>query len=216
MRSVLVINPKGGSGKTTLATNLAGGLAAEGRAVYLWDLDRQKSSLTWLTLRPSHASRIRRLDQRPESAEANRGSWLVVDTPAGIHGKSLSETLRQAEKVLVPIQPSVFDMAATATFLQDLAEEKAVRKSRAFVGLVGMRVDARTRAAATLEAFLAQFDFPILSYLRDSQIYPNAAFTGLTVFDLPPYISERDREQWMPVLEWLDRAPSSGADMTSR
>jgi chromosome partitioning protein len=216
MRSVLVINPKGGSGKTTLATNLAGALAAEGQPVYLWDLDRQRSSLTWLTLRPSHASRIRRLDQRAESAEANKGSWLVVDTPAGIHGKSLSETLRQAEKVLVPIQPSVFDMAATATFLQDLAEEKAVRKSRAFVGLVGMRVDARTRAAATLEAFLAQFDFPILSYLRDSQIYANAAFTGLTVFDLPLYMSERDREQWMPVLEWLDRAPSSGADMTSR
>jgi chromosome partitioning protein len=207
MRSVLVINPKGGSGKTTLATNLAGALAAAGRTVYLWDLDRQKSSLTWLTLRPSHASRIRRLDQRSEVAEVNKNSWLVVDTPAGIHGKSLSEALRQAEKVLVPIQPSVFDMAATAAFLQDLAEEKAVRKSRASVGLVGMRVDARTRAAATLEAFLAQFEFPIVSYLRDSQVYANAAFIGLTVFDLPPHASERDREQWMPVLGWLDQAP---------
>jgi chromosome partitioning protein len=207
MRSVLVINPKGGSGKTTLATNLAGALAAAGRPVYLWDLDRQRSSLTWLTLRPSHASRIRRLDQRSEVAEPSKNTWLVVDTPAGIHGRSLTETLRQAEKVLVPIQPSVFDMAATAAFLQDLAEEKAVRKGRAFVGLVGMRVDGRTRAAATLEAFLTQFDFPIVSYLRDSQVYPNAAFTGLTVFDLPPSLSERDREQWRPVLEWLERTP---------
>jgi chromosome partitioning protein len=203
MRSVLVVNPKGGCGKTTLATNLAGGLAAAGQSVYLWDLDRQRSSLTWLTLRPAHAPRVRRLDQRPEDPAPN--SWLVVDTPAGIHGKSLSETVKQADRVLVPIQPSVFDMAATASFLQDLAEEKAIRKNRAFVGLVGMRVDARTRAAATLEAFLAQFEFPILSYLRDSQVYPNAAFTGLTVFDLPAYLTERDREQWTPVLSWLAR-----------
>jgi chromosome partitioning protein len=203
MRSVLVVNPKGGCGKTTLATNLAGGLAAAGQSVFLWDLDRQKSSLTWLTLRPGHAPRVRRLDQRP--AEPAARSWMVVDTPAGIHGKSLSETVKQADRVLVPIQPSVFDMAATASFLQDLAEEKAVRKNRAYVGLVGMRVDARTRAAATLEAFLAQFDFPILTYLRDSQVYPNAAFTGLTIFDLPGYLAERDREQWMPVLSWLGR-----------
>jgi chromosome partitioning protein len=203
MRSVLVVNPKGGCGKTTLATNLAGGLAAAGQSVYLWDLDRQRSSLTWLTLRPAHAPRVRRLDQRPEDPAPN--SWLVVDTPAGIHGKSLSETVKQADRVLVPIQPSVFDMAATASFLQDLAEEKAIRKNRAFVGLVGMRVDARTRAAATLEAFLAQFEFPILSYLRDSQVYPNAAFIGLTVFDLPAYLTERDREQWTPVLSWLAR-----------
>jgi chromosome partitioning protein len=203
MRSVLVVNPKGGSGKTTLATNLAGGLAAAGQSVYLWDLDRQKSSLTWLALRPADAPRVRRLDQRPEEAGAN--SWLIVDTPAGIHGRSLSETVKQADRVLVPVQPSVFDMAATASFLQDLAEEKAIRKHRAFVGLVGIRVDARTRAAATLEAFLAQFDFPILSYLRDSQVYPNAAFTGLTVFDLPAYLTERDREQWTPVLSWLGR-----------
>jgi chromosome partitioning protein len=202
MRSVLVINPKGGCGKTTLATNLAGGLATGGSNVYLWDLDRQKSSLTWLTMRPAHVPRIRRLDQRPEDAGEN--SWLVVDTPAGIHGKSLTEVVRQAERVLVPIQPSVFDMAATAAFLQDLVEAKAIRKHRAFVGLIGMRVDARTRAAATLEAFLAQFEFPILSYLRDSQVYPNAAFAGLTVFDLPPYLTERDREQWGPVLAWLD------------
>jgi chromosome partitioning protein len=204
MRSVLVINPKGGSGKTTLSTNLAGALAGTGRDVYLWDLDRQRSSLSWLTLRPAHAPRIRRLDQRlGDDTESGKSTWLVVDTPAGIHGKNLAGVVREAEKVLVPIQPSVFDMAATAAFLQDLAEEKAIRKHRAFVGLVGVRVDARTKAAATLEAFLGQFDFPILTYLRDSQVYPNAAFNGLTVFDLPPSLTERDREQWAPLLAWI-------------
>jgi len=94
-------------------------------------------------------------------------------------------------------------MAATAAFLQALREEKAVRRQKTFVGIVGVRVDPRTKAAATLEAFLQQFDLPVLTYLRDSQIYPNAAFNGLSVFDMPSYAAERDLEQWAPILEWV-------------
>lgn len=205
MRSVLVVNPKGGAGKTTVATNLAGGLAARGKQVYLWDLDRQQSSLTWLSIRPRHVPAIHRLDRREAEGEPDLGksSWLIVDSPAGFHGKNLSHALRFASKVLIPVQPSVFDMAATGAFLQALREEKAVRKNKAFIGIVGVRVDPRTKAAATLEAFLGQFDLPILSYLRDSQVYPNAAFNGLSVFDLAPSLTERDLDQWAPVLEWL-------------
>jgi len=211
MRSVLVVNPKGGAGKTTVATNLAGGLAAEGQSVLLWDLDRQRSALTWLDMRPSAAPRIGRLDRRDDEPAADGGkrNWLVVDTPAGLHGKTLSQTLKHADKVLVPVQPSVFDMAATAAFLQGLLEEKAIRKSRAFVGIVGVRVDPRTKAAATLEAFLAQFDLPVLGYLRDSQVYPNAAFNGLTIFDLAPSLSARYREQWAGIFNWLEDGAAS-------
>ncbi len=205
MRSVLVANPKGGSGKTTVATNLAAGLATGDEQTYLWDLDRQQSSLTWLAMRPRHAAPINRLDRREDEGEPDlgKGRWLIVDSPAGLHGKGLSHALKIANKVLVPVQPSVFDMAATSAFLQALRDEKAVRKNKAFVGILGVRVDPRTRAAATLEAFLAQFGLPILTYLRDSQIYPNAAFNGLSIFDLPHYMTERDREQWMPVLKWV-------------
>ena len=84
----------------------------------------------------------------------------MIDSPAGMHGKSLSQTLKHADKVLVPVQPSVFDMAATGVFLQALIEEKVIRRSRTFVGVIGVRVDPRTRAAATLEGFLTQFDLP--------------------------------------------------------
>lgn len=207
MRSVLVVNPKGGSGKTTLATNLAGGLAGQGEEVYLWDLDRQQSSLTWLGMRPAHVPAVHRLDRRDSDALADRGKgWLVMDSPAGFHGKNLSHAIKVASRILVPIQPSVFDMAATSAFLQAIREEKAVRKSRTFIGIVGVRVDPRTRAAATLEAFLGQFELPILGYLRDSQIYPNAAFNGLSIFDLPHYLTERDLQQWAPVLEWVRNA----------
>jgi chromosome partitioning protein len=205
VHAILLVNPKGGSGKTTVATNLAAGLASRNEQVYLWDLDRQQSSLTWLAMRPPHVAQVNRLDRREDEGEPDlgKGSWLVIDSPAGIHGKNLSHALRIAQKVLVPIQPSVFDMAATSAFLQALRDEKAVRKNRAFVGMLGVRVDPRTKAAATLEAFLGQFGLPILTYLRDSQIYPNAAFNGQSIFDLPHYMTERDREQWSPVLQWV-------------
>jgi chromosome partitioning protein len=205
VRSVLVVNPKGGSGKTTVATNLAVGLAAGKERVYLWDLDRQQSSLTWLAMRPRHVALVNRLDRREEDGEPDlgKGRWLVIDSPAGLHGKGLSHALKIADKVLVPVQPSVFDMTATSAFLQLLRDEKVVRKNKAFIGVLGVRVDPRTRAAATLEAFLGQFGLPILTYLRDSQIYPNAAFNGLSIFDLPHYLSERDREQWAPLLKWV-------------
>jgi chromosome partitioning protein len=201
MRSVLVANPKGGSGKTTLATNLAGYLASAREVVCLWDLDRQHSALEWLKLRPGHLPAILRLDERDSAPR--KAEWLVLDSPAGLHGKRLTEMVKQSEKVLVPIQPSVFDIAATRAFLNELAEEKAVRKQRTFVGVVGMRVDPRTRAATQLITYLREHGLPLVGWLHDTQLYANAAFIGLSIFDLPPSQSEREAGFWQPIVDWL-------------
>jgi len=205
MRAILVANPKGGCGKTTLAVNLAGALARRGQRSFLCDLDRQRSALEWLGLRPSELPRIGRLDDNEDAGNLpRRDAWLIMDSAAGLHGKNLAHAVKPSHKVLVPIQPSLFDMAAAQDFLAVLAEEKAVRKHRTFIGIVGMRIDARTRAAATLETFLRQFDLPVITFLRDTVLYANAALEGRSIFDLPPSLIERDTEQWRPLLDWVE------------
>ncbi len=189
-----------------MATNLAGGLAAIGdQEVTLWDLDRQHSAMEWLSLRPADRPPIRPLAGRPKdhSNSQSGSAWLILDAPAGIHGKMLQRALKLAHKVIVPIQPSIFDIAASGDFLRELLDEKAVRKAKCRIGIVGMRVDPRTRAATTLGAYLQQYDLPILTWLRDTQVYANAAFNGLSIFDLPSSVSGRDAEQWQPILEWV-------------
>jgi chromosome partitioning protein len=206
MRTILVANPKGGSGKTTLATNLAACLAWQNQRVVMWDLDRQESSLDWLKLRPVELPSIASLDVvRDETNPEIPGNydWLLLDSPAGLHGKNLAHALKLADKVIVPVQPSVFDMTATRDFLDRLMEEKTIRKRKTFISVIGMRVDPRTRAAATLEQFLRQYDLPVLTYLRDSMTYVNAAFMGKSIFDLPSYQNERDLEQWQPLIDWM-------------
>ena len=200
MKTILIANPKGGAGKTTLSTNLAGYLAHQGEDVFLWDLDRQKSALHWLSQRSAHLPPIGRLDAAKDKTGAG---WLILDSPAGLHGDKLSELLKRVEKVIVPIVPSSFDLAATQTFLSELSDEKSVRKGRAFVAIVGMRVDARTRAAEKLDDFLMPVDLPVLTHLRDTQNYVTAAFEGKSIFDMAPSQVAQDIEQWQPIIKWL-------------
>lgn len=200
MRVILVANPKGGSGKTTLSTNLAGYLASTGERVAMLDLDRQKSATQWLAMRSAALPPIELLHE----GQKGDSDWLVIDSPAGLHGKNLERALKLAHKVAVPIAPSLFDIRAGQDFLAALHAEKAVRKGHAFVGVVGMRVDPRTRAGVTLEQFVAQQDLPVLAHLRNTQHYVNAAFEGKSLFDLPRHVAERDIEQWRGLIDWLE------------
>jgi chromosome partitioning protein len=204
MKAILIANPKGGSGKTTLSTNIAGYLASRGKRVAILDLDRQKSATQWLSSRPRNLPAIELMQSEAET-EAPLDT-LVIDSPAALHGKNLEHALKLVHKVIVPIAPSAFDIQASRDFLEVLHHEKMVRRGKIFIGVVGMRMDPRTRAALTLEQFLKGLDLPVLAYLRETQAYVNAAFEGKTLFDLPPSQAQRELEQWSYLLNWLERS----------
>jgi chromosome partitioning protein len=202
MQAILIANPKGGSGKTTLSTNIAGYLASTGKHVAMLDLDRQKSASLWLAQRDSSLPIIWPLQGEREKAE--QADVLVIDSPAGLHGKNLDHAVKLVQKIVVPIAPSLFDIQASYDFLRELSAEKAARKGRVQIGVVGMRMAPRTRAAVTLEQFLAQLDLPVLGYLREAQVYVNAAFEGKSIFDVAPHLAEQDIEQWSDLIKWLE------------
>lgn len=203
MKTILVANPKGGSGKTTLSVNIAGFLANQGQRVAILDLDRQKSASLWVAARPADLPEIVTLEST--KGEDCLNDWLVIDSPAGLHGKNLAHALKLSHKIIVPISPSLFDLNASRDFLKILADEKEVRAGKCEIGVVGMRMNARTRAATSLEDFLADSALPILAYLRETQVYVNAAFEGKSLFDLPPYLAFRELEQWDFLLNWLEK-----------
>lgn len=210
MPIIVVINPKGGVGKSTLATQVAGYFASQGASVMLGDLDRQQSGRQWLALRPSSAAPILPWELDPEARKLKvpRGvTHVVLDTPAGFDGKPLREALRMATKVVVPLQASVFDMMATRDFLQQLAEHRKLLR-QLDVRLVGMRVKEHTIALAQLRDFVADLPFPLQAVIRDTHNYVHLAAQGLTLFDAGTVRRfERDLAQWEPLCRWLD-APS--------
>jgi chromosome partitioning protein len=203
LRTILIANPKGGSGKTTLSVNIAGYLANRGDRVAMLDLDRQQSASLWLATRPDDLPRIRSLESKKDDGQRN--DWLVIDSPAGLHGKNLAHALKLASKIIVPVAPSLFDLQASSDFLRAMAEQKKVRSSKCHIGVVGMRMEMRTKAAWALEHFLATLELPVLAYLRETQVYVNAAFEGKSLFDLPPHLAERELEQWAFLQDWLEK-----------
>ena len=204
MKTVVVANPKGGSGKTTLATNLAGYFASLNYRVMLSDLDRQQSATGWLQRRSAELPFIE--SHQPKAKQTDfKAEWLVADSPGGFRDEKLSDAIKQADCIIVPVQPSAFDIGATQDFLDLLNAEKAIRKQKTFVALVGMRVNNRTNAAIKLSEFMAQTNFPVLTYLRNAQSYVTAAEQGLSLFDMRPSLVGQDIEQWRPLLDWIDQ-----------
>jgi chromosome partitioning protein len=207
MQTILVANTKGGSGKTTLATNIAGWLAGRRQRVALQDIDPQRSATEWLARRPALFPKIVAAAANAKSRDLKAAGmqWLVVDTPAGIHGDDLRDAVRRADVMLVPLTPSAFDMAATRHFLTAIQHYKAVKDGALATGIVAMRVDTRTLSAVELDQFLEAFDFPVVAHLRATQVYVHCARDGASVFDLPRSRGEHDWEQWKPLTRWMGR-----------
>jgi chromosome partitioning protein len=206
MRHILITNAKGGCGKSTIATSLAAYFASEGYATTLADFDPQGSALSWLEQRPADYAPITGvagyetgLKNVPRNTE-----YLVIDSAAGSYGKELTELVRRAETIIVPVLPSPIDMKAAERFVGELLDIAKVADKRAKAALVANRVKENTLIFEELDGVLSRLKIPYLTSFREAQNYIRAYQRGLGIHELPPYLAWPDWEQWDPLIEWLD------------
>jgi chromosome partitioning protein len=210
MRHILVMNPKGGCGKSTIATNLASWYATLGRHVALADFDPQRSSLDWVGLRPDDAAPVTGVAAFEDGLRAapRNADVVVIDAPARSHGREVTELVRRAETVLVPVLPSPVDMLAAANFISELLEVGRVARRQAKIALVANRIKEHTLSFDELDVYLRKLGIPYVATLRDAQNYVRAYGRGLGVFELPQYLAWQDWEHWRPLTDWLE-SPAS-------
>ncbi len=201
----MVMNAKGGCGKSTLATNIASYFASEGAAVVLADYDPQRSSLDWLERRPENRPEITGIAAFEEGLRyAPRGADVVViDAPARSHGRELTDLVRHAETIVVPVLPSTIDMQATATFLEELKAVGKVHRKQAKIATVANRVRDNTLIWYDLDEYLTKTRVPYVAALREAQNYVRAYTRGLGIFELPEYLAWPDWDEWEPLTAWL-------------
>jgi chromosome partitioning protein len=205
MRHVMVMNSKGGCGKSTLATNIACYFASEGYKVALADYDPQRTSLDWLAIRPEDLPQISGI---PAYDEGMRGiardtDVVVIDAPARTHGTEMNELVRRAETIIVPVLPSPIDMKASQHFMAELLELGKVQRAQARLAVVANRVRENTLLFDELDTYLSKLKVPYLGALRQSTNYLRAFQRGMGVFELPEYLARPDWEQWQPITKWL-------------
>ena len=204
MRGIMVLNPKGGSGKSTLSTNLASYYASQGANVALVDYDPQGSASEWAAARSAGRAPIRLIEGWRTTARPPRSVDVVVyDVPAALHGRELSNHLRRAETFVVPVLPSPIDMRAARHFLQSMKQNSRFAEKKARFAVVANRVREHTLVFHQLERFLKSLKVPTVAYLRDSMNYVRAAERGIGVFEMAPYATAIDRKQWAPLLAYL-------------
>lgn len=205
MRHVMVMNSKGGCGKSTVATNIASYFASEGYKVALADYDPQRTSLDWLAIRPSDLPPITPVDAHDEGLRGvpRDTEVLVIDAPARTHGSEMNELVRRAETILVPVLPSPIDMKACGHFMGELLELGKVQRAQARLAVIANRVRENTLLYEELDQYLTKLKVPYLSSLRQSTNYLRAFQRGMGIFELPEYLARPDWEQWEPITKWL-------------
>ncbi len=215
MHSILILNAKGGCGKTTIATNLAGYYASKGKSVTLADFDPQGSSIDWLAVRPETAATITGVKAYEQPLRTSKDiDYLIMDAPAGVHGRTLTDLVRRAETIILPILPSPMDIRAASHFIKTLKDVKKVVRQEVKITTVANRVRENTLVALDLDDYLGHQKLPdgkkmpFITMLRGTQNYIRAAQRGLSIFEFAPAATDVDRETWKPLLRWLNSVRS--------
>ena len=214
MLSILVINSKGGSGKTTLTTNLASYYASRKFRTTILDYDPQGSCLQWLRVRPSHTGTIHGANAAPPKGAStlhNLQKWvpvgtevLVIDAPSGTRGLLLQEMVRRSNYIVVPVVPSPIDIHATADFIKELFQIGGASPAKTKIAVVANRLRSDSPSREALESFLTSLKLPYLTSISDSDNYLRAAGRGLGVFEMDEEDASSERLEYLPILKWLD------------
>jgi chromosome partitioning protein len=220
MQRIVILNPKGGSGKTTVATNLAARFAAAGKHPVLMDLDPQGSSMRWLKKRTDAMPPIHGIAGFEKSTAVTRSFQLripaeseavIVDTPAALDAQRIPELTRGADAVLVPVMPSEIDIHAAAKCISDLLLIGRISRSQGRLGIIANRVRSNTRISHALMRFLRSLDIPLVATLRDTQNYVRSTQIGAGIHEMPSWQVRRDLEDWLALGSWLDSRKPAGA-----
>ena len=212
MQRIVVLNPKGGSGKTTIAVNLAGYFASRQQRPVLMDYDPQGSSGRWLSKRDPSRPRVHLIAAHERNPKVTRtfqlrpppdATHIILDTPAAVNGQSLVELTRGADKILVPVLPSDIDIHACSRCIRDLLLVAKIRRQDDRLGVIANRVKVHTLVYQSLLRFLESLGIPIVATLRDSQNYIRAAETGLGIHEMKGHQVQDDTQAWEPLTGWL-------------
>jgi chromosome partitioning protein len=212
MQRIVVLNPKGGSGKTTIAINLASYLASQGARPVLMDFDPQGSTVRWVRKRKPSQARIQVIAAFEKDTRTTRAfqlrvpedtSHIIVDTPAAIEPGELPEMTRNADKIIVPVLPSDIDIHACSKCIRDLLLVAKIRREDNRIGVIANRIRRNTLTYQSLIRFLHTLGIPIVATIRDSQNYVRAAELGVGVHEMKSYVARADVEQWAPLVRWL-------------
>lgn len=205
MRSILVVNPKGGCGKTTIATNLASYYAVWGVPTVLVDYDPQRSSLDWLEARPEKYEHIAGIAGHTTQLHFPQGTQRVIyDVPARSVVEKIVKMMSHSDAVVIPVLPSPIDIRAAAHFIGEFISKGHLTQRKKLVGIVANRVRENTIIYHQLEQFLHGIDIPFVTSLRDTQNYVHAARRGIGIFEMGASQVEKDLEQWRPLINWIE------------
>jgi len=214
---ILVINGKGGSGKTTLSTNLAAWLAQREQTTVLVDADPQASASHWLASRSPELPKIHGVKIEHNSRTTlsfqwrapKSTRWLITDAPPGLSDNALNDIIQTHDLILVPVLPSDIDIRAGAKFIGNVLLSQAMRKQRRPLAVIANRVKQQTQAWQRLQKFLLSLNIPYPATLRDTQYYVKAYSEGRGISDYSQQTHRRDRDDWDLLLRWLDAQQSS-------